>query len=84
MRIEHMMTAARIVFPGAQALVGFQLSIVLIHSFEELSSTARTSHAVSLCLVALAVILLMAPAAYHRIVFAGEGRKERRCIGWAA
>jgi hypothetical protein len=67
--------------PRCRGLFGFQLSIVLTHSFEELSSTARTIHAVSLCLVALAVILLIAPTAYHRIVFAGEERKALHRIG---
>jgi hypothetical protein len=77
-RIEHMLTEARVVLPGAQALFGFQLSIVLTRSFAELSAAARAIHAASLCLVALAIILLMAPAAYHRIAFVA--RRARRCI----
>lgn len=70
-RIEQMLTEARVVLPGAQAMLGFQLSIVRTRSFDVLPHEARTMHATSLCLVALAVILLMAPAAYHRIVFGG-------------
>ena len=80
-RIEHMLTEARVVLPGAQALFGFQLSIVLTRSFAELSSAARAIHAASLCLVALAIILLMAPAAYHRIAFGGEESEALHKIG---
>jgi hypothetical protein len=80
-RIEQMLTEARVVLPGAQALMGFQLSIVLTRSFDELSSAARAVHAASLFLVALAVILLMAPAAYHRIVFGGQESEAMHRVG---
>jgi len=80
-RIEQMLTEARVVLPGAQALMGFQLSIVLTRSFDDLSEVARAVHAVSLCLVALAVILLMAPAAYHRIVFGGQESEGMHRVG---
>ncbi len=71
-RIEQMLTEARVVLPGGQALLGFQLAIVLTRGFEQLPKFSQAVHAVSLGLVALAVVLLMAPAAYHRIVFGGE------------
>jgi hypothetical protein len=71
-RIDQLLTEARVVLPGAQALFGFQLSIVLTLAFEQLPATSRIAHAVSIGFVALAVMLLMAPAAYHRIVYAGE------------
>ena len=75
-KIEQMLTEARVVLPGAQALLGFQLAIILTQAFEKLPPTSRAMHAVSLGLVALTVILLMAPAAYHRIVYAGEDAPE--------
>jgi Family of unknown function (DUF6328) len=77
-----MLTEARVVLPGAQALFGFQLAIVLTQSFEELPTASMIMHATSLFLVAFAVVLLMAPAAYHRIVYAGEAR--RTLTGWRA
>ena len=46
-RIEHMLTEARVVLPGAQALFGFQLSIVLTRSFAELSSRHPCRQSVS-------------------------------------
>src|SRR5205823_2609221 len=68
-KIEQMLTEARVILPGAQALFGFQLSIVLTKSFDDLAASSRILHAASLGLVALSVMLLMAPAAYHRIVY---------------
>jgi hypothetical protein len=71
-RIDQMLTEARVVLPGAQALLGFQLVIVLNSTFEKLPETSRLIHGVALIAVALAVILLITPAALHRIVWAGE------------
>jgi hypothetical protein len=82
-KIEQMLTEARVVLPGAQALFGFQLAIVLTQSFEQLTSASRITHAASLFLVALAVVLLMAPAAYHRIVYAGEESQDMYRVGSA-
>jgi hypothetical protein len=71
-KIDQMLTEARLIIPGAQALLGFQLVVTLHRAFEELPASSRLIHVVSLCAVALAVILLMTPAAMHRITFAGE------------
>ena len=82
-KIEQMLTEARVVLPGAQALFGFQLAIVLTQSFEQLPSASRIVHAASLLLVAVAVVLLMTPAAYHRIVYAGEDAQDMHRVGSA-
>ena len=39
-KIEQMLTEARVVLPGAQALFGFQLAIVLTQSFEQLPTAS--------------------------------------------
>jgi hypothetical protein len=80
-KIDHLLTEARMVLPGAQALFGFQLSIVLTQAFEQLPAASRFAHAVSIAFVALAVMLLMAPAAYHRIVYAGEDSDDMHRTG---
>ena len=67
-----MLTEARIIVPGAQALLGFQLTVTLTKAFGQLSGSLKLVHVASLCCVAVAVILLMTPAALHRIAFAGE------------
>jgi len=71
-RIKHVLTEARVVLPGAQALLGFQFLAVLTESFDRLSAATKYVHLASLGLIALTVVLLMTPAAYHRIVEEGE------------
>jgi hypothetical protein len=82
-RIDHMLTEARMVLPGGQALLGFQLAIVVTQGFESLSAGSKLVHGASLALVGLAVVLLMAPAAYHRIVYRGEDTEEFHRFGSA-
>jgi len=58
---------ARMVLPGIQALFGFQLIAVFNNRFETaLSPQEQTLHLAALVLVTLAIVLIMAPAAYHR------------------
>jgi Family of unknown function (DUF6328) len=71
-KIEQMLTEARVIIPGAQALLGFQLIAVLTKAFSELPPFFRYIHCAGLSAVTLSVILLMTPAALHRIGFRGE------------
>ncbi|MFL6216442.1 MAG: DUF6328 family protein [Blastocatellia bacterium] len=71
-KIRHVLTEARVVLPGAQTLLGFQFSIFLMESFDKLPDSSRYIHFASLAMVALSIVLLMTPAAYHRIVERGE------------
>ncbi len=71
-KIKHVLTEDRMVLPGAQALLGFQLAVTLMASFEKTSAALQGVHLAALAAVAVAVILLMTPAAYHRIVDHGE------------
>jgi hypothetical protein len=75
-KIEQMLTEARVILPGAQALLGFQLVVVLTRSFSELPQSSRFLHILALCLVAFAMILLMTPAALHRIAYGGEDNQQ--------
>jgi len=71
-KVDQLLTEARVIIPGAQALLGFQLSMTLMQNFQQLSPEAKIIHVIALCCIGLAVILLMAPASLHRISFAGE------------
>ncbi|HEX3126843.1 MAG TPA: DUF6328 family protein [Thermoanaerobaculia bacterium] len=65
--ITHLLEECRMVLPGIQALFGFQLIAVFNTGFaEKLNISEQRLHLVALGLVAIAVALLMAPAAYHR------------------
>lgn len=80
-RVEHMLTEARVLLPGAQALLGFQLAIMLTDAFGALPESSRLIHVVALCGTSLAVILLIAPAAFHRISFHGENTETFHRLG---
>src|SRR5205085_7774406 len=71
-KINHVLTEARTVLPGAQALLGFAFISMFADAFERLPASSKTVHLISLALVALRTILFMTPAAYHRIVEQGE------------
>jgi len=75
-KIQHALTDARVVLPGAQALLGFQLVGVLMGGFEHLPASSQYIHVASLGLVTLSTILLMTPAAYHRLVEQGESSEH--------
>jgi hypothetical protein len=81
-KVEHALTEARMVLPGAQALLGFQFLWVFTEGFADLPPASRAMHVASLLSVALAGILLIAPAAFHRI--AEEGQRTRRFYRYAS
>lgn len=74
--IEQLMTETRIILPGVQALLGFQLFAILTAAFDKLSEAAKLVHVAALAALALSMILLMAPAAYHRLVTGGEATHD--------
>lgn len=71
-KIKHVLTECRVVLPGAQTLLGFQFIAILTESFDKLPSLSKYVHLLSIGLSALTIVLLMTPAAYHRIVERGE------------
>ncbi|MBD0373643.1 MAG: hypothetical protein ICV60_22605 [Pyrinomonadaceae bacterium] len=71
-KINQTLTEIRVVLPGAQALMGFQFVSLLMESFEKLPQSSKYIHFASLSLIALAIIFMMTPAAYHRLVERGE------------
>jgi hypothetical protein len=75
-KIDHALTEARVVLPGVQALLGFQLLTTLMEGFDKLPPGSKYIHITSMTLLALAMILLMTPAAYHRIAEGGENTKR--------
>jgi hypothetical protein len=71
-KIKHVLTECRVVLPGSQALLGFQFVVILTESFDRLPPLSKYIHLACLGLNALTIVLLMTPAAYHRIVEQGE------------
>jgi hypothetical protein len=64
---RHLLEECRMVLPGIQALFGFQLIAVFNEGFSrKLSAGEQELHLAGIMLVAVAVALVMAPAAIHR------------------
>jgi hypothetical protein len=71
-KIKHVLTECRVVLPGSQALLGFQFIVILTEGFDKLPASSKYVHLACLGLNALVIVLLMTPAAYHRLVERGE------------
>jgi len=66
-QVDHIIEESRMVLPGIQALFGFQLIAVFNSSFSQvLPRAGRLLHLAAVVLIACAIALIMAPAAYHR------------------
>jgi MFS family permease len=61
---------------GVQVLFGFLLAIPFTAKFADLNHAQRGLYVASLLLAAIATALLLAPVAYHRLVFRQQ-RKEQ-------
>src|SRR5262249_16601386 len=75
-KIDHALIEGRVVLPGSQALLGFQLATILTDSFTSLPVSCEIVHFTAMSCVAISVVLLMFPAAYHRIAERGELSEE--------
>jgi hypothetical protein len=67
---------ARMVLPGTQALLGFQIVIFLVQDFDRLPREIQWTHFGSLVAVTISAVLLITPAAYHRIAEHGEDSEQ--------
>jgi hypothetical protein len=81
--VEQLLTEARVIIPGGQALFGFQFIAMLTTGFDKLSPSSQLVHTAALCFTALNVIVLMAPAALHRLSFGGEDSEAFLQLGSA-
>jgi hypothetical protein len=71
-RIRTALIECRMALPGAQAFLGFQFAIVFTDGFGKLPRSTQWIHFGSLLATTIAIVLLIAPAAFHRIAEAGE------------
>jgi uncharacterized membrane protein YidH (DUF202 family) len=79
-RIKKVLIECRMALPGAQAFLGFQFAIVFAQGFEQLRRPWQIIHFISLLATTVATVLLIAPAAYHRIHEAGEDTENFRKV----
>jgi hypothetical protein len=80
-KIDQMLTEARVILPGVQAMLGFQLIVVMTAAFDHLPESYQWLHFTALALAVLSVVLLLAPAAVHRVGFSGSDDARFHRIG---
>jgi hypothetical protein len=73
--LAELIQELRVVSLGVQVLFGFLLSLPFTVAFSRLSGGQRDLYLASIVLSAIATVLLLGPAAYHRLVFR-RGMKE--------
>jgi len=80
-KIDQMLTETRVILPGVQALMGFQLIVVMTDAFGQLPLALQNLHLAGLASTTLSTVLLLTPAAVHRIAFSGEDDARFHTIG---
>ena len=74
--LAELLQELRVAGLGVQVLFGFLLAIPFTNKFSQLNPAQRDLYITTLLLAALATALLLAPVAYHRLVFRQQ-QKER-------
>ncbi|CAN5496191.1 hypothetical protein BH23ACT3_BH23ACT3_15990 [soil metagenome] len=82
-RYRELLEELRTIIPGVQVLFAFLLTAPFSSRFEELDEFGRDLYAAALTGVALAAVILLTPAAYHRLGSTND-RSTRLKIGIAS
>jgi hypothetical protein len=72
---NELLQELRVAETGVQILFAFMLSIAFQPRFQELDDTQRTIYVIALLFCTLSIALLVAPVAFHRLVFR-QGLKD--------
>jgi hypothetical protein len=74
---EHgeLLEELRALIPGAEVLFGFLLAIRFTSQFQEVSPLQRYVYYATLVLTSIALVLLMAPAVFHRLRFRAHDKE---------
>ncbi len=72
----ELLNEVRVAMPGVQVLFGFLLTVPFQQGFQRITETQRYVYFVTLLLAAAATAMLIAPSAFHRILFR-EHQKPR-------
>lgn len=75
-RYAEIIQELRVTQTGVQVLVGFVFTVVFSSRFKELNSDQRVIYLVTLVLGASATAVLIAPVAFHRILFGQRMKPE--------
>ena len=82
---NEMLQELRVAQTGVQVLTGFLLTVPFSQRFGDLDATTKNAYLVTVCSSILAAGLLIAPVAFHRVLF---GKSEKQWLiaaaNWAA
>src|SRR5258708_36234355 len=79
--LAELLQELRVAVIGVQVLFGFLLSLPFTTKFSKLSQAQRELYLASLVLAAVSTAVLLAPVAYHRLVFRHH---QKECLVRAA
>lgn len=87
-RTETFLGEFRMIIPAMAAILGFQLMLAFQQSFADLGKVEQVASFAALACTAIAFLLLLMPASYHRFTWEFEETEEflrfsRRSIGAA-
>jgi O-antigen/teichoic acid export membrane protein len=68
-QMTELLNEIRVAMPGVQVLFGFLLTVPFQQRFAEVSDSQRTIYLAALVAAATATAFLIAPSAYHRVMF---------------
>jgi hypothetical protein len=78
---NEMLQELRVAQTGIQIIVGFLLTIPFSVGFEDLSTVDEVAYLVTVCSAILSAGLIIAPVAFHRVLF---GKSEKQWLIGAA
>ena len=74
--VNELLQELRVAQAGVQILFGFLLTITFTDKYATSSEFIRVTHLVTVLCAAVAVALLTAPAAWHRVLFRQDRRED--------
>jgi O-antigen/teichoic acid export membrane protein len=74
--INDLLQELRVALAGVQILFGFLLSIVFTDTYRRASDVQHGAHLVAVLFAVMAVALMTAPVAWHRLLFRQRQRQE--------
>ena len=72
---NEMLQELRVAQTGVQVLTGFLLTVPFSQRFGDLEQTTKNAYLITVCSAILSAGLLIAPVAFHRVLF-GKSEKE--------
>jgi hypothetical protein len=80
-QMMELLNELRVAMPGVQILFGFLLTVPFQQRFSQVTDFQHTVYFVTLVVAAVAAAFLIAPSAYHRVMFEQEDKPNIIRIG---